>query len=182
MLSTVLLMLAATGPAEPISPRPIPTLEETTTRIERNDAQLFWGFFEGCDPEAVADLVHPDFRMLHDLAGMPITSGADMLAQSREQCAARGPGGRNEGYRNRRLLVPGSRTVKMLGDWGAIEEGYHTFYEWRSTLNDGAGGWELTGGGRYIHSWQWMAEEGRYRLLESLSLEHGAAKPYPPAE
>lgn len=77
--------------------------------------------------------------------------------------------------------MPGSRRIQKLGNWGVLEEGHHTFHEWRSALNEGKGGWEMTGGGRYIHSWQWMPAEGRFRLLESLSVDHGPAMPYPPS-
>ena len=144
-LAAALLLSQASAPA---APQPMPTGEVMERQIAANDSRLFWGFFEGCDPDAVADLVHPDFRMLHDLVGMPLSSGAQMIEQSRERCADRAPGGKSEGYKNRRLLVPGSRRVQKLGDWGVLEEGHHTFHEWRSALNDGNGGWEMTGGGR----------------------------------
>ena len=161
-LVTALLLAQAPAAAVP-APQPMPTGDALEKRIVANDARLFWGFFEGCDPDAVSDLIHPDFRMLHDLVGMPLSSGAQMIEQSRRNCADRAPGGKNAGYRNRRLLVPGSRRIQKLGDWGVLEEGHHTFHEWR-----------------YIHSWQWMPEEGRFRLLESLSIDHGPAVPYPP--
>jgi len=178
--SLVAALFFAQAPAAVSAPQPMPTGDALEKRIVANDARLFWGFFEGCDPDAVSDLVHPDFRMLHDLVGMPLSSGAQMIEQSRKNCADRAPGGKNEGYRNRRLLVPGSRRIQKLGDWGVLEEGHHTFHEWRASLNGGQGGWEMTGGGRYIHSWQWMPQEGRFRLLESLSIDHGPAVPYPP--
>ena len=177
----------APAPAAPATATEMPTGTQMVAQIEANDAKLFWAFFEGCDPDSVADLVHPDFRMIHDLAGLPLASGADMIEQSREQCAAREPGGENEGYRNRRLLVPGSRTIEPLGTWGVLEEGHHTFHELRQRPAgaygpDDPGGptWVQTGGGRYLHVWQWMPEEGRFRLLESLSIDHGPAPQYPP--
>lgn len=177
----LLAQASASAPAPvPATAQPMPTGEALERQIAENDSRLFWGFFEGCDPDAIAHLLHPDFRMLHDLVGMPLSSGEQMVSQARERCADRAPGGKSEGYRNRRLLVPGSRRVQKLGDWGALEEGNHVFLEWRKGLNDGKGGWDLTGGGRYIHSWQWMPEEGRFRLLESLSLDHGPAMAYPP--
>ena len=154
----------------------MPTGEEMVERIEANDAQLFWGFFEGCDPDAVADLLHPDYRMIHDLGGLPASSADQMIQSARKQCARRAPGGDAEGYKNRRLLVPGSRTIKELGSWGALEEAHHTFLEWRGQDI----GWVQTGGGRYLHIWQWMPGEGRFRLLESLSIDHGPAPAYPP--
>ncbi|AXK41131.1 DUF4440 domain-containing protein [Erythrobacter aureus] len=179
--SLVAALLLAQAPAAAVpAPQPMPTGDALEKRIVANDARLFWGFFEGCDPDAVSDLIHPDFRMLHDLVGMPLSSGAQMIEQSRRNCADRAPGGKNEGYRNRRLPVPGSRRIQKLGDWGVPEEGHHTFHEWRASHEGGRGGWEMTGGGRYIHSWQWMPEEGRFRLLESLSIDHGPAVPYPP--
>ena len=179
--SLVAALLLAQAPAAAVpAPQPMPTGDALEKRIVANDARLFWGFFEGCDPDAVSDLIHPDFRMLHDLVGMPLSSGAQMIEQSRRNCADRAPGGKNAGYRNRRLPVPGSRRIQKLGDWGVLEEGHHTFHEWRASLEGGQGGWEMTGGGRYIHSWQWMPEEGRFRLLESLSIDHGPAVPYPP--
>ena len=181
MLAQAAAAPAASAPPPPSMPPSMPKGEALEAQIAANDARLFWGFFEGCDPDAVAPLIHPDFRMLHDLAGEALASGAQMLDQSRAECARRAPGGENAGYRNRRLHVPGSRRVQALGEWGALEEGRHGFYEWRKSLNEGRGGWELTGGARYIHVWQWMPDERGFRLLESLSVDHGAALPYPPA-
>lgn len=188
MFSSILIALSlqsaeiAAPHADVAEPAPMPTGEEMREAIVANDAQLFWAFFEGCDPELQAEVIHPDFRMVHDLVGLPIASGEQMLEQSRERCAARAPGGENEGYRNRRLLVPGSRVIRKMGDWGVIEQAMHTFHEWRSDHDgDGSGKWEMTGGARYMHVWQWMPEEGRFRLLESLSYDHGAVQPYPPA-
>ena len=169
-------LLAQAAPAAAQPPSPMPVGEEMVARIEANDAKLFWGFFEACDPDLVAPLLHPDFRMIHDLVGLPASSAEEFMGQARRNCDNRKPGGANEGYSNRRLLVPGSRTIGKLGDWGALEEAHHTFQEWRGKDV----GWVQTGGGRYLHIWQWMPEENRFRLLESLSLDHGPAPEYPP--
>lgn len=172
-LSVVLALTAAAPPADAAAAR-MPVGEALEARIAALDARLFWAFFEGCDPDGVAALLHPDYRMIHDQAGNPAASAAAMVAQARSECAKRAPGGANAGYANRRLLVPGSRRVRAMGEWGALEEGVHGFYEKR------AEGWELVGGARYMHLWQWMPGEGRFRLLESLSYDHDAAAPYPP--
>lgn len=177
MTAFAALLLAQAAPLGAQALYPMPVGEEMTTRIEANDAKLFWGFFEGCDPDAVAPLLHPDFRMIHDLAGMPAASAEEFVGQAQSNCDSRRPGQPNEGYKNRRLLVPGSRTIDRLGEWGALEEAHHTFHEWRGQEE----GWVQTGGGRYLHVWQWMPAEGRFRLLESLSIDHGAAPAYPPA-
>ena len=177
---SISLALAMLAQSAVVTPVPMPATQEMVARIENADARLFWAYFEGCDPDSQAEIIHPDFRMVHDLTGLPIKSGADMIAQARENCDARKAGGRNEGYRNRRLLVPGSRSIRRMGDWGAIEQAMHTFHEWRTDRETGAGEWIMTGGARYLHLWQWMPGEGRFRLLESLSYDHGAAVPYPP--
>lgn len=152
-----------------------PMPEDLDAAIAARDAGLFWAAFEGCDADALADYIGEDFRMVHDLGGLAVPNKDAMIENSRRQCAARLPGGDNEGYSNRRLLTPGSRRVQTLGDWGALEEGHHTFYEKRSD-----GTWELTGGGRYIHVWRWTGD--KFELSESISVDHGPAMPYPPGE
>lgn len=152
-----------------------PMPEDLDAAIAARDAGLFWAAFEGCDADALADFIGKDFRMVHDLGGLAVPNKDAMIDNSRRQCAARQPGGDNEGYSNRRLLTPGSRRVQALGDWGALEEGLHSFYEKRRD-----GSWELTGGGRYIHVWRWTGD--KFELSESISVDHGAALPYPPGE
>lgn len=173
-MSFTLFLAAAL--AAPAAPAPMPTGEAMTAQIADNDARLFWAAFEGCDPAALNDLLVPDYRMIHDKGGLALASRAAFVAGMEKQCAARRPGGDNAGYRNRRQIVPGSRIVRAMGDWGALEEASHLFFEW----NAGAARWDLVGGARYMHVWQWMPAEGRFRLSESLSYDHAPAAPYPP--
>ena len=176
MLTAALALLAAQAAATPASTAPMPVGDAMRERIAERDAELFWAAFEGCKPAALRDILLPDFRMLHDQVGLAVADRASFIASLDEQCAARAPGGKNAGYRNRRLAVPGTRTVRRMGDWGALEEGAHAFYEWRGDR----AGWEMVGGARYMHAWQWMGEEGRFRLSQSYSYDHGEARPYPP--
>ncbi|WP_298471285.1 DUF4440 domain-containing protein [uncultured Erythrobacter sp.] len=176
MFSAIALMLAQAAPAT--EPPPIPSIEDARVQIAELDSRLFWAAFEGCEPDELGGILAEDFRMLHDLGGLAVPSRDAFLASIAQQCADREPDGANPGYKNRRLLVPGSRTVTPLGEWGVLERAHHTFHEWRG----GDKGWEQVGGARYIHVWQWIAEEGRFRLAESLSIDHGAAEPYPPAK
>lgn len=173
-MSLSLLLAAALAAPQPV---PMPTGEALTAQIADEDAQLFQAVFEGCRPQALTDLLTPGYRMVHDKDGLAIPDRAAFIAGLEKQCAAREPGGTNAGYRNRRLLVPGSRTVRAMGDWGALEEASHVFFEW----NAKADRWDMVGGARYMHVWQWMPAEGRFRLSESLSYDHGAAAPTPPA-
>ncbi|MEL6530652.1 MAG: DUF4440 domain-containing protein [Pseudomonadota bacterium] len=176
MFYALALMVAQAAPATVVEAQPIPPIDQAREQIAELDARLFWSAFEGCDARAIEDLITEDFRMLHDLAGLAVPDGASFVASMAEQCAAREPGGAIAGYKNRRLLVPGSRTVTPLGKWGVLERGHHTFQEWRGEKGE----WEQTGGARYIHVWKWMADEGRFRLEQSLSIDHGAAPSYPP--
>lgn len=171
------LFLAAALAAPAAQPAPMPTGEALATQIAANDARLFWAVFEGCDAKALPDLLTPGYRMLHDKEGLAIPDRAAFVAGMEKRCAERAPGGADAGYKNRRQLVPGSRVIRVLGSWGALEEASHVFFEWNAREDR----WDMVGGARYIHVWQWMPDEGRFRLSESLSYDHGAAAPYPPA-
>lgn len=148
---------------------PIPSLEDAKQQIAASDAALFQAAFEGCEPAKLLDLLAEDYRMIHDLGGLVAADRAAFVGNLEQQCAARETGGANEGYKNRRQLVPGSRRVTPLGQWGVLERGWHTFHEWRGSEL----GWVQTGGARYIHVWRWMPSEGKFRLLESISVDHG---------
>lgn len=113
--------------------------------------------------------------MVHDEGGLAVPSREEFVSGMQSQCAARELGGENEGYASRRLATPGSRKVQALGDWGAVEEGHHNFFERQAD-----GSWKMTGGGRYIHIWKWVAD--RFLLDESISIDHAAALEYPPAD
>lgn len=177
MSFTALLAAAALTAAAPTAPAtPMPKGDALTAEIAGNDARLFWAAFEGCDPKALPDLLTPEFRMLHDLGGLAAKDRADMVAGLEKSCASRRPGGAQAGYRNRRQIVPGSRLVRAMGDWGAIEEASHLFFEW----NARADRWDMVGGAKYMHLWQWMPAEGRFRLAQSYSYDHAGAAPYPP--
>ena len=169
------LALAAALAVSAAPPAPMPTGDALAAQIAASDARLFHAVFEGCDPTILPDILSPTYRMVHDKDGLAIADRAAFVAGLEKQCAARAPGGTNAGYRNRRALVPGSRTIRAMGDWGALEEASHIFFEW----NAKDARWDLVGGAHYIHVWQWMPAEGRFRLTERLSYDHGAAAPAP---
>ena len=73
-------LAAAPAPAAAPLPAPMPQGEELERQIADLDARLFWVGFEGCDPDAMAPLLAPDFRMYHDRIGVSATDAADMVA------------------------------------------------------------------------------------------------------
>ncbi len=170
---SLLLAAALAAPA----PAPMPTGDALDRAIADVDGRLFWAVFEGCDAAALPDLLAGDFRMVHDKGGLAEPSRDAMVADVAKSCADRRPGGAQAGYRNRRQLVPGSHHVRAMGDWGALEEGAHVFFEWNARDNR----WDMVGGAHYMHLWQWMPAEGRFRLSQSYSYDHAGAAPYPPA-
>ncbi len=188
MLTPTLLALALQAtPAVAEVSMPMPADPEVQQRIETADAKLFYAAFEGCTPDVLTDMMLPDYRMIHDKGGLVADSREAFVGAIRQGCVDRAPGGKNEGYRNRRLAVPGTRTFRRMGEWGVVENGDHVFFELRERPagalgSDDPGGpdWVLVGGASYTHVWQWMGGEGKFRLSESISYDHGAALPYPP--
>ena len=188
MLTAIALLLAQ-SPAAATPVVPMPELAEAKEQIKRQDAQMFWYAFEGCDAEEVRTRISDDFRMVHDLGGLVAEGGDVFTAIIADGCAARAEGGRNEGYKNRRHLVPGTDRITMLGDWGMLHRGQHTFHELRQRPagtygQDDPGGatWVMTGGAAFINVWQWDGERGTFVMQETISIDHGGAQPYPPVE
>ena len=183
MLEFITLALAQIGVSNPIPP-----VEEARREIINADAKLFWFAFEGCDAGQVGQFLTEDFSMLHDVAGLVAEDATSFLQRVEEDCIGRLPNGEREGYKNRRLVVPGSREFTALGDWGVLERGMHTFHELRQRPPgaygpDDLGGptWVQTGGARYINLWQWTPSEGSFRLKQSISIDHADGERYPPA-
>lgn len=190
MITSTLLALtlqAAPAASVPDGPAQMPPMPIAEKQIEQADAQLFYAAFEGCAPDVVEGYLLPEYRMIHDQGGLVANSRDDFVGVIRSNCADRAPGGKNEGYKNRRSVVPGTRVFRKMGKWGVVENGDHVFFELRERPAgalgaDDPGGpdWVLVGGASYTHVWQWMASEGRFQLSESISYDHGAALPYPP--
>lgn len=189
IVETLLALSLQSSPIAAAESLSMPNDTATQARIEAADAKLFYAAFEGCKPEVLNDLMLPNYRMIHDQGGLVADSRADFVEKIAQGCADRAPGGKNEGYRNRRLVVPGTRTVRRMGGWGVVENGDHVFFELRkrpagSLGEDDTGGaaWVMVGGASYTHVWQWIGRDDRFRLSESISYDHGAALPHPPKE
>ncbi|MEM1053631.1 MAG: DUF4440 domain-containing protein [Pseudomonadota bacterium] len=182
MLAVILLGLAQTPVAAPM-----PDLAEAQERIARRDAELFWYAFEGCDADEVRARITDDFRMVHDQGGLVASDAEAFTAIIADGCDARGAGGRNAGYSNRRQLVPGTDQITPLGNWGMLHRGEHTFHELRQRPpgaygvgDPGGPTWVMTGGAHFINVWQWDGERGAFVMQETISVDHGSARTYPP--
>lgn len=177
MLIALALALSSTPIAAP-EQAPMPALSEAKERIAARDAELFWYAFEGCDAAEVRARITEDFRMVHDQGGLVAIDGEAFAAMIADGCAAREVGGAQEGYKNRRHLVPGTDRITKLGEWGMLHRGEHTFHEWGGEEK----GWVLTGGAHFINVWQWDGAREAFVMQETISVDHGGARAYPPVK
>ncbi|WP_298335366.1 DUF4440 domain-containing protein [uncultured Erythrobacter sp.] len=182
MFTAIVLLLAQT-----VTAAPMPEPAEARERVAARDAEMFWYAFEGCDAGEVRARIADDFRMVHDQGGLVATNGDDFTAMIAEDCKAREEGGRNAGYSNRRMLVPGTDEITRLGDWGMLHRGEHTFHELRQRPaghygegDPGGPTWVMTGGAAFINVWRWDGANERFIMQETISIDHGAARSYPP--
>jgi len=185
MFTALALILANAQAAEPpaIDAAPIPPLEEARERVAKIDTAMFYYAFEGCDAAKVRGFITDDFRMVHDQGGIVADSGDAFTAIIGESCKDRAPGGKNAGYSNRRLLVPGSDRVTPLGQWGVLHRGWHTFHELRQrpagtydAEDPGGPTWVHVGGAYFINVYEWDAASGAFRMQETISVDHGGAR------
>ncbi len=145
---------------------PIPPLEEARIMIAEHDRQLFDAAY-GCQLEMLPALVHPDLRMVHDQGGLIDETGESFIEGFTELC-----GRLNEaGVVRRRTALPGTREITLLGEWGILEQGSHSFDFRRPSDEE----WRTSGTARYVHVWRWMPEEGRFRLWNVISFAHESA-------
>ncbi len=97
---------------------------ELAQEVERLDSQLF-GAYNRCDLAAYGQWFSSDVEFYHDDGG--VTVGRDIILENTRRYIC----GKVE-----RVLVPGSLKVYPIKDYGALEEGEHTF----RSLAQGQGG------------------------------------------
>ncbi len=134
--------------------KPAETQESVAADLAALDARLFKAAFETCDMSVVEELLADDLEFYHDRDGLSYTTGAAFIADVKKDCASGSSGGK-------RVLVPGSMTTHMMGDFGAMQMGAHEFHEvvpdgpsiarekgvfmhmWKRTASNSAG-WQIT--------------------------------------
>jgi ketosteroid isomerase-like protein len=175
-LSLLLLTSAAAAHAADtddnihLTPGPRATPELAAELLEM-DRKLFAAAFNGCDPDALAPLVADDFEFFHDKWGKNSNSGAEFVASVRAMCARRKTG---EDFTARRELDPGSVSVHVIGDYGAMQMGTHRFYAIVAGKPD-----RLTEVSKFIDLWQRDAA-GAWKLARVISYDHVLAAPAAP--
>lgn len=155
MLFALALALAA---ATPVLPEGVALREAVAAR----DAEFFELVFEGCDPVRVRGMIAPDFEMYHDKGGFVARGAEPFLADYAKSCEERK---KPDAWRSRRELEPATLNVHPVPGYGAIEDGYHMFYE-----RKGNGPEKKVGRARFTQLWA-LTPDG-WRLARVFSYDH----------
>lgn len=147
-----------------LTPGAAPPSPELVAELEALDRRLFDAVF-GCDIPALRALVADDFEFLHDKLGRTAGNGAAFVEQVAQGCAKQATG---ENFRARREAVPGSMSVHVLADYGAMQMGEHRFFALQPGKPD-----RLTESGRFIDAWK--REGGGWKLARVISYDHRLA-------
>lgn len=143
------------------SAEPIETQESVAADLAVLDARLFRAAFEECDMAVVKDLLSDDLEFYHDRDGLSYTSGDAFVADVAKDCATGASGGK-------RVLVSGSMTTHMIGDFGAMQMGRHEFHE---ILADGSS--IAREKGVFIHMWKRTADNAAgWKITRVISYDH----------
>lgn len=122
---------------------------------------LFKTVFAECNPAKLRSMLTDDFEMYHDRDGVVATSAETFVADYAKDCA------KPHDWHSRRAVVAGSVTFDLVPGFGAIEDGDHVFYEWKTGAKE-----RLAGRAHFTHLWK-LAPDG-WRLARVLSFKHQA--------
>lgn len=167
-----LLLLAALAPltafAQAKSEAPIhltpgapPASPEVVAALAAKDLQLFDAVFE-CKIDVLKTLVADDFEFFHDKGGLTSTSGKQFIDNVADGCEKQEAG---TSFHARRELVPGTMTVHLIGDYGAMQMGTHRFFALQTGKPD-----RLTETGQFIDLWK--REGDTWKLARVISYGH----------
>lgn len=151
------------------APAPVAALPQgaaLTDAIKARDTEFFAVVFDRCEPERLRKMVTDDFEMYHDRGGVIARNADAFIADYAKTCAARAA---PDAWRSRRELEPAGLTVDPIPGYGAIEDGWHRFYE-----RQGDGAERLAGRARFTQVWA-LTPDG-WKLSRVLSYSHRAAE------
>lgn len=143
----------------------IPTGAALEEVLAKRDAEFFALFFEGCDPARLRTMVTDDFEFFHDKDGLVAISGDGFIADYAKSCEAKK---KPNAWNSRRELTPGTMKVWPAGNYGAFEQGEHTFHE-----RQGQGAYKLVGKAAFTQVWK--LDAGTWKLARVFSYAHEAA-------
>ena len=135
---------------------------ELVATLQARDAAFFAAFFDRCDPAAVRSMITDDMEFFHDKGGLVATSGDAFVKDFAGHCERLKTG---EDFASRRELVPGSVSVFVLNNYGAMTMGEHRFFKLTPGKPD-----EMTETGRFIILWK--NDNGVWKMARVVSYDH----------
>lgn len=129
--------------------------------IRHEDAR-FWGAYNRCDVDGMAQFFWPDFEFYHDKGGLTIGLGPFVERLKTGLCA-------KPTYRLRREAIPETVKVYPLQNngvtYGAVLSGDHYFY-----INDSGKPEYRDGVARFFHVW--LLKNGTWKMARAISYDH----------
>lgn len=163
---TLKFALAAIASVSSLHAAPPSEPDMLTASILAADTELFNLYFNKCDPKMMATVVMPNVEFYHDKAGMIANDVKELVADYEKGCTEKL---KPDAWRSRRQLEDSSVQVYSVPGFGAIEEGYHRFFE-----RQGDGPEKLVGRARFVIVWK--DDSGKWKPSRILSYAHSAAE------
>lgn len=165
MTAAATLAIAASAMAQPSYAQTEgapPAPPEMVATLKARDATFFAAFFDRCDVAAVRAMLTDDMEFFHDKGGQVANSGDAFAADLKGHCERLKTG---EDFASRRELVPGSVTVFVINNYGAMTMGEHRFFKLTPGRPD-----EQTETGRFIIVWK--NDDGVWKMARVISYDH----------
>jgi len=167
-LATLAIAVSAlTQPAFAQTQGAPPASPELVAALHARDAEFFAAFFDRCDAPAVRAMLTDDMEFFHDKGGMVAASADAFVTDFTGHCERLKTG---EDFASRRELVPGSVTVFVLNNYGAMTMGEHRFFKLTPGKPD-----EQTEVGRFIIIWK--NDGGIWKMARVVSYDHRLTRP-----
>jgi Domain of unknown function (DUF4440) len=163
--STLKFALAAIGSVSSLHAAPPSDPDMLTASILAADTEFFDLYFNKCEPKKMATVVMPNVEFYHDKAGVIANDVKELVADYEKGCTEKL---KPDAWRSRRQLESSSVQVYSVPGFGAIEEGYHRFFE-----RQGDGPDKLVGRAKFAIVWK--DDSGTWKPSRILSYAHRAA-------
>ncbi|MBV7265875.1 DUF4440 domain-containing protein [Erythrobacter ani] len=142
------------------------TQKQVASQLEELDARLFEAAFESCQIDIVSGLISDNIEFYHDRDGLSYTGHEAFIADVARDCETGSAGGK-------RVLVPGSISTHMIGEFGAMQMGVHEFHQ---IMPDGES--IPRERGSFIHLWERKnSAPSGWQISRIISYDHEGVEP-----
>ncbi|GAA0473209.1 hypothetical protein GCM10009096_13130 [Parasphingorhabdus litoris] len=157
VLSTAALAAGTLSVGANAETKPAETAESVAADLQALDARLFKAAFEDCNMAVLEELLADDLEFYHDRDGLSYTGSDAFIADVKKDCGG-----------GKRVLVDGSLTTHMIGDFGAMQHGRHEFHQ---IMPDGSS--IAREKGVFMHLWKRNPDSGSgWQITRVISYDH----------